>query len=241
MSVKVGHSGWAVAAMAGATLVLTPAMGAATDLIAIRSSNPVSLGSLGSIGSFTPATKDSRLSAAYASAIMNGSGKNFRFTPTSGSTSGRRSITVLVRAEDDVPVRIERTIPSVGITPVAFNLNVSRGWRKFALPDSVGRVELDPIPVETPAAARKFSLEQNKKTRFSTNILVDNKSDMSAAPAALGEEKSYSVEVGSSYSLSRNLNVTAGMRYNGRVSRLAPITNDRQDAQAVYLGTIFKF
>jgi hypothetical protein len=239
MTSKGGYLGWAVAAAAGVTLVLSPAVGAAADLIAVRSSNPVSLGSLGSIGSFTPATKDPRLSAAYASAVLNGGRKTFRFTPTSGSTSGRRSITVLVRAEDDVPVRMERTIPSVGITPVAFNLNVARGWRKFALPDSVGRAAIDPIPVEAPIATRSFSLEQGKK-RFSTNVLVDSKSDVGASSASV-DEKAYSLQVGSSYSLSRNLNVTAGMRYSGRVSRLAPIADDRKDAQAVYLGTIFKF
>lgn len=242
MAIKGGHIGWLSAAVAGAALALSPAVGAAADLMAVRSAKPVSLNNLGSIGSFTPATQDPRLSSAYASAIMSGSRKTFRFTPTSGSTSGRRSITVLVRAGDDMPVRMDRTLPSVGITPVAFNLNVSRGWRKFALPDSVGRKALDPIPVETPAAARSFSLDQgNKKQRFSTNVLVDSKGDLGAATPTLDDDKSYSVEVGSSYSLSRNLNVTAGMKYSGRVNRLTPITGDRPDAQALYLGTVFKF
>ena len=239
---KGGYLGWMGAAVAGVTIALSPAMGAASDLIAARNLNPVSLGSLGSIGSFTPATKDPRLSAAYASAVMNGSGKSFRFTPSSGSMSGRRSITVLVRADDGLPVRTDRTLPSVGITPVAFNLNVSRGWRKFALPDSVGRKALDPIPMETPSAARNFSLDQGKKKqRFSTNVLIDDKNEVGTTAVTLGAEKNYSVDVGSSYSLSRNVNVTAGVRYNGRANRLAPVTDDRQDAQALYLGTIFKF
>lgn len=242
MKIKGGYLASIGAALAGATLAFSPAMGAATDLLALRSSKPVSLGSLGSIGSFTPATKDPRLSAAYASAVMNGGHRTFRFTPTSGSMSGRRSITVLVRAGDDVPVRTERTLPTVGITPVAFNLNVSGGWRKFALPDSVGRKALDPIPVETSSAARNFSLDQTKKKqRFSTNLLIENKAEAGTGAATIEADKGYSVDVGSSYSLSRNLNVTAGMRYNGRVSRLSPLTDERQDAQALYLGTIFKF
>ena len=242
MAIKGGHLAWAGAAIAATTLALSPAMGAATDLMAVRIANPVSLGSLGSIGSFTPATKDPRLSAAYASAVLSGSHKTFRFTPTSGSMSGRRSITVLVRANDDLPVRAERTLPSVGIEPVAFNLNASRGWRKFSLPDSVGRKALDPIPTETVAAANSFSLDQGKKKqRFSTNVVVDAKNDVGVGAPVLGNEKPYSVEVGSSYSLSRNLNVTAGLRYNGRVNRLAPITDERQDSQALYLGTVFKF
>lgn len=242
MAIKGGHLAWSGAAIAAMTLALSPAMGTATDLMAARIANPVSLGSLGSIGSFTPATKDPVLSAAYASAVMSGSRKSFRFTPTSGSMSGRRSITVLVRANDDLPIRMERTLPSVGIEPVAFNLNASGGWRKFALPDSVGRKAIDPIPAETAAAARNFSLDQGKKKqRFSTNVVVDAKNDAGIGASALGNEKPYSVEVGSSYSLSRNLNVTAGLRYNGRVNRLAPITDERQDSQALYLGTVFKF
>lgn len=243
MKIQGGYLASIGAALASATLAFSPAMGAATDLLALRSSKPVSLGSLGSIGSFTPATTDPRLSAAYASAVMSGNRRTFRFTPTSGSMSGRRSITVLVRAGgDELPVRTERTLPTVGITPVAFNLNVARGWRKFALPDSVGRKALDPIPLETPSAVRNFSLDQSKKKqRFSTSVLVENKDELGTGTAAIDNGKSYSVDVGSSYSLSRNLNVTAGMRYNGRVSRLAPVTDDRKDAQALYLGTVFKF
>lgn len=227
------------AAFAALGLAFSPAIGSVSSLLSMRAENPVSLVSLGSISSFTPTTKDPRLAAAYAKAAMTGNRLSFRFTPTSGSMSGRRSITVLVRAGDSGGVSVARTLPAVGITPVAFNLDVSRGWRKFALPDSMGRKQLDPVAVETlSSSAKGFALEQQKKTRFSTNVLVD----MSATPATLAGDKSYSVDLGSSYSLTRNLNVTAGVRYRGGpAARLAPLTDDRQDNQAVYLGTIFKF
>lgn len=241
MRKRWGQVAFAGSAMAAITLALTPAMGAAGDLMRMREQNPVSLGALGSISSFTPTTSNPRLAAAYAKAALNGSGKSFRFTPTSGSMSGRRSITVLVRADDDQPIRTERTLPTLSITPVAFNLDVSRGWRKFALPDSVGRKELDPVPVETFAGAKGFALEQQKKTRFSTNVLVDAKRDTGTAPQTLAGESSYSVDLASSYSLTRNVNVTAGVRYRGPINRLTPITDDRQDSQALYLGTVFKF
>lgn len=228
-------------AFAVAGLALSPAFGAASDLMKMRAANPVSLEKLGSISSFTPATHDDRLASAYAKAAIDRSGKTFRFTPTSGSMSGRRSITVLVRAGDAQDDRADRTVPVLSITPVAFNLNGARGWRKFALPDSVGRKELDPVPVETLASAKGFALEQNKKTRFSTDVLIDSKRDLGTAPQTLAGEKTYSVDLASSYSLSRNLNVTAGVRYRGPISRLAPMTDERQDSQAVYLGTVFKF
>lgn len=233
---------WACAGVAFAAVgvALSPAIGAAGNLGGLRADNPVSLHALGSISSFTPTTSDARLAAAYAKAGLNASRKSFRFTPTSGSMSGRRSITVLVRAGDE-PVRMERTLPQLSITPVAFNLDVSRGWRKFALPDSVGRKELDPVSTELVAGAKGFSLDQPKKTRFSTNVLVDAKRDVGTAPQTLAGESSYSVDLASSYSLTRNVNVTAGVRYRGPINRLTPITDDRQDSQALYLGTVFKF
>ncbi|CAN5416482.1 hypothetical protein BH10PSE12_BH10PSE12_28310 [soil metagenome] len=239
MARKLGYSALGGAAFAAISLALSPAFGAGSSLLTMRAENPVSLGALGSISSFTPTTKDPRLAAAYAKAALAGDRMSFRFTPTSGSMSGRRSITVLVRAGG---VRMDRTLPGLGITPVAFNLDVSRGWRKFALPDSLGRKDLDPVAVETVGSAKGFALEQPKKTRFSTNILVDTKRELGSSAAALAGEKNYSVDLASSYSLTKNLNVTAGVRYHGATAaRIAPLTDDRQDNQAVYLGTIFKF
>jgi hypothetical protein len=49
------------------------------------------------------------------------------------------------------------------------------------------------------------------------------------------------VDLAGSYSLTRNLDLKAGVRYRGPMDRLAPLTDDRQDSQAVYIGTAFKF
>ena len=135
----------------------------------------------------------------------------------------------------------DKTETPVDIKPMAFSLNGAHNWRKFALPESVGRKALDPVPVETMVDAKNFSLDDGKKDRFSTKVLIESRREPSAArnPAA---EKDYSLDLASSYSLTRNLNVTAGVRYNNNVvGRLTPMTDDRQDSQAVYLGTSFKF
>jgi hypothetical protein len=224
-------------ALAAGGLALSPAIGAGNGLLAARATNPVSLNALGSMSSFTPTTQDPRLAAAYAKAALTSSGRSFRFTPTSGSMSGRRSITVLVRAGDNI--HVERTLPAIGIAPVAFNLDSARGWRKFALPDSVGRREIAPVALEP---AKGFTLQAQKKTRFSTDVVVDTKAEAGSTPSSLLGDKSYTVDMASSYSLTKNLNVTAGVRYRGGpAARLAPLTDERQDNQAVYLGTIFKF
>ncbi|HEX7954681.1 MAG TPA: hypothetical protein VF523_16575, partial [Burkholderiales bacterium] len=160
-------------AIAVAGFMLSP-LGAATDLIHLRADVPVSLGALGSISSFTPTTKDPRLAAAYARIAASASRQNFRFTPTSGSMSGQRSVTVMVRAGDD-RVTVARTLDPVSIAPVAFSLNNAHNWRKFALPESTGRKELDPVSIEQLAGAKNFSLDQDRKTRFSTKVMIESR------------------------------------------------------------------
>jgi len=243
MGLKRGHIALAGSAVAVAGFMLSPAIGAATDLVRMRAEIPVSLGALGSISSFTPTTKDSRLAAAYAKIAASASRQNFRFTPTSGSLSGQRSVTVMVRAADlNDRVAVSRTIDAVNIAPVAFSLNSAHNWRKFALPETVGRKELDPVAVEPIAGARNFSLDQERKDRFSTKVLIESRREPAATIRNPSADKDYSLDLASSYSLTRNLNVTAGVRYNNSFAgRLTPMTDDRQDAQAVYLGTIFKF
>lgn len=229
------------AILAGAVIAAAaaPAVGAAGDLLRFRGDVPVSLDELGSISSFTPALRDSKLSSAYAKAVMNRNGGSFRFTPTSGSMSGRRSITVLVRADSGMVRSEERAGQPLGIAPLAFNLDASRGWRKFALPDMVGRKPLDPVSTELPGV-KNFSLEPGN-SRLKANVQLDAQRDVGTAPQTLAGERKLSVDVGSSYSLTRNLNVTAGVRYAGPDHRLSPITDQRQDNQAVYVGTVFKF
>lgn len=242
MRMNRGYLALASAAVAVAGFMLSPAIGAATDLARLRADVPVSLGALGSISSFTPTTKDPRLAAAYARIAASAGRQNFRFTPTSGSLSGQRSVTVMVRAADfNDRVTVSRTIDPVGIAPVAFSLNNAHNWRKFALPEAVGRKELDPVSIEQMAGAKNFSLDQEAKNRFSTKVMIESRRDPGTAVRP-NADKDYSLDLASSYSLTRNLNVTAGLRYNNSViGRLTPMTDERQDNQAVYLGTVFKF
>ncbi len=49
-----------------------------------------------------------------------------------------------------------------------------------------------------------------------------------------------SVDVVSSYRLTKNIDVTAGVRYKSD-DRVEPLTDTRRDSQAVYVGTAFRF
>lgn len=243
MRVNRGYLTVAGAAIAVAGFTLSPAFGAASELVRMRAETPVSLGALGSISSFTPTTKDPRLAAAYAKIAASAGRQNFRFTPTSGSLSGQRSITVMVRAGGADRVTLNRTIDAIDIAPVSFSLNGgAHGWRKFALPESTGRKALDPVPVETMVDAKNFSLDDGRKDRFSTKLVLESRHETGPSVHNPSADKDYSLDLASSYSLTRNLNLTAGIRYNNSVAgRLTPMTDERQDNQAVYLGTIFKF
>ena len=49
------------------------------------------------------------------------------------------------------------------------------------------------------------------------------------------------VDVGGSYRVTEHLDVTAGVRYAEDRERLLPLTDGKQDGQAVYVGTQIRF
>ena len=232
------------------SLALSPAFSAVRSAISpevVLSTAKVSLNMLGSIGSFTPVTRDERLAKAYArSARFSVEGRGFRFTPTAGSTSGARSLTVLVRAPFDADsVLGRRGLNGLGIAPMSYNLGKTKGLERFASESSLSMQELPIIehPIQMPTA--NFALPA-KPSRFSTALQLEERQSTGepaavAAPQTLGSEKAYAVDLSSSYKLSRNLNVQAGLRYRGADNRFVPLTDQAKDSQAVYVGTTFKF
>lgn len=237
----VGRIGWMAAGLAACGLALSPAVSAVRSALDPASFSKVSLKALGSIGSFTPVMSDERLASAYAQAAASARSHGFKFTPTSGLTSGERSITILVRAPEGRMRTPATPLPNLGVSPVSYNLGVTRGLQRFTTPDAVGSRELDPVVTDLAVPeVRSFSIERKPK-RFSTNMQVAARSLTGAAPQTLAGEKSYAVDLASSYSVTRNLDVRAGVRFNGPNNRLGPITDEAQDSQAVYVGTAFKF
>jgi predicted porin len=57
----------------------------------------------------------------------------------------------------------------------------------------------------------------------------------------LNPDESTSVDLSGRYKLSKNFDVTAGVRLKQENDRLQPLTNAQQDSQAVYVGTRVKF
>ena len=61
------------------------------------------------------------------------------------------------------------------------------------------------------------------------------------APRLVANDENYQLDVGGSYKLGRNVELTGGVRYKIERDRLAPLSDTRRDSQAVYVGTAFKF
>jgi hypothetical protein len=247
-----------IVAMMGTVLVagslaLTPGLAAVQNALGHASALPdtrVSLRMIGSIGSFTPVTRDQRLATAYVRASQGtdlaSQGHDFKFTPTSGTISGERSLTIVVRASRESVLAARRAANGLSITPMAYNLGVTKGLARFAGEGALDESEPKPmLESKLKLPAETFTLAERPK-RFSANIQLAPRQQMAAAPTAagpatLGSEKTYSVDLSSSYSLTRNLDVKAGVRYRGPGNRLVPMTDQAQDSQAVYVGTSFKF
>ena len=227
-----------VAAVAAAGLMLSPAFATTSGK---KRPAPVSL-SFDTLSSFTPANADPKLAAALAGKSL--SLTDFRFTPA--PAKGRPSqVRVAIRARANTPAQAaiaQASAPTAAVnalTPSSYNLGVAVGWRRFAVAGDVAKVkDADPALGGRKSAVVGVSYSLS---RFTGRVAVGaDKSDGHPLPA-LRRGDSYSLDVGGSYSLSRRVAVTGGVRYNVERDRLTALQDDRRDSQAVYVGTAFKF
>ncbi|MEH3045916.1 hypothetical protein [Sphingomonas adhaesiva] len=193
-----------------------------------------------SAGSFTPSAADPKLAALFARGGLDST--DFRFTPSEARNSNR-SVTVAVRARASSTAgrdatRFASTAPSVGVAPIAYNLGVAVGWKRFAVSGDVAKVDLGVMPGGREAADVALSYSGNKWTG---RLSASSDRALPGTVHTLAEPQSYSLDVGGSYSITRNLDLTAGMRLKSERDRLTRIDDDRRDSQAVYVGTAFRF
>ena len=224
-----------LAALAVGALVLTPAFAATTSK---KRPSAVSL-SFDPMSSFTPANADPKLAAALGGGRST-SLTDFKFTPA--PAKGRPSqVRVAIRARTTAPTQLASAAdPAVtALTPTSYNLGVAVGWRRFAVAGDVAKVKEADSAIggrESAVVGVSYSLK-----KFTGRVAVGaERGDKNALPA-LRRGENYSLDVGGSYSLSKRIAVTGGVRYNVEKDRLSAITDDRRDSQAVYVGTAFKF
>ena len=111
------------------------------------------------------------------------------------------------------------------------------GWNRFAVQGDVRRVGAGVLPGRE-GVDLGVSYSQRK---WSTRVQVAAERPVGPAPRSIAGGESVSVDVGGSFRLTRNLDVTAGVRYRTDRDRLQGVADDRRDSQAVYLGTAFRF
>lgn len=232
---------WAVSSAALAVAAFAvPATGAPSDVTRKILKRPVSLSARGGIGSFTPAGADPRIAAIYGRAGLSNSG--FRFTPAASAKPGNGSVTVAVRAASTPrasATRVTAAPQAVSIAPIAYNLGMAVGWRRFALSGDVAMVDMAGMP----GSREKVDLGVSYNApKWSGRLQVERERPTDAVSANLTGGPATNFDLGGSYSLTRNLDVTAGVRYKALDrDRLQIVDDGRRDSQAVYLGTAIKF
>jgi hypothetical protein len=226
-----------VAALAAAGLVLTPAFAAST---AKKRPSAVSV-SFDPMVSFTPANADPKLAAALAGKGL--SLTDFKFTPA--PAKGRPSqVRVAIRARTATPQTSladasAATAAVNALTPTSYNLGVAIGWKRFAVSGDVARTKDADSAIggrESAVVGVSYSLK-----KFTGRVAVGAERTAGNPLPALRRGDNYSLDVGGSYSLSRRIALTGGVRYNVERDRLSTLQDDRRDSQAVYVGTAFKF
>lgn len=240
MSVRRLTTGIGIGALGAAGLVVAPALLAQTVPQQHRIAQKRAV-SIASIGTFTPAAADPKLAAALARAGLSGSG--FRFTPADSARSNSRSVTVAVRARTARPIaavadRGAAAPAAVTLQPIAYNLGVSVGWKRFAISGDLSKLDLAGQPGSRQALDLGVSYTGK---RASGRIKAATERPLENTPRLIAADPSYSIDVGGSYSLTRNLDLTAGVRYKSEENRLPQLTDNRRDSQAVYVGTAIRF
>lgn len=237
-------SGIAAGALVALGIAVAPALGA-SDIPGLRFTPKRTTPIVRGIGSFTPAAGDPRLAALFARGGLDSSG--FRFTPSDGRRDGSQAVTVAIRARSARGTTVvDRTAPlpasTVTLTPIAYNLGVAVGWKRFAVSGDVAKVDLAGLPGSRETAEVGVSYTAN---RFSGRVKAAADRPLPGGPKLIEDMPAYSIDVGGSYSLTRRLDVTAGVRYKDERERLIaqPATDAtaRRDSQAVYIGTAFRF
>jgi hypothetical protein len=193
------------------------------------------------VSSFTPANADPKLAAALA-----GKGlalTDFKFTPA--PAKGRPSqVRVAIRARTLAPARLAEASVTTGavnqLTPTGYNLGVAVGWRRFALAGDLSQAKsADPAIGGRESAV--IGVSYSLSNRLSTRVAVGADRVSGNPLPALHRGDNVSLDAGASFSLSRQIALTGGVRYNIERDRLSALQDQRRDSQAVYVGTAFRF
>lgn len=204
------------------------------------------------VAPFTPAAADPRLAELVAES-RTGQAKMLRFTPAStGPARANRSVTVAVRIDPQSAQAIsgrsaidaprDGSSGALRIAPTRYNLGLARGYASFAqaqapaLSGALSRAQIPDLSEFKPSEG-----VAPRPSRFAARIEIDEEERVSRSAEAVERTGDQMLDVAGSYRLTRNLDVTAGVRYQQDRDLLPLPDMEQQDSQAVYVGTQFRF
>jgi hypothetical protein len=224
--------------------VVVPAFAAKID--------PQSLATPSWMERFTPSGVDSRLAAKMQRNAMR-SNQAFPFTPAGAGGKRDGTMTVAARtnsllATNAVSVRSAMANIDAGrggtvrLNNSDYRLSSARGWQGFTLPANAITVEQPRL--DTIVGNGSFRLDGNdtkkKPSRFNADMSVA-KVGKAANPRGNAAAGDYALDVAGSFSLSKRIDLTAGVRYSSERDRVLPAADSRADSEAVYVGTKIRF
>ena len=220
------------------------------------------------LGIFTPASVDPQL-ARFVAERSNGRLK--RFTPAGVDSRATRTMTVAVRvdAEEARAIQVRSAIEAaqekvaegaagINLAATRYNLGLARGYQTFAqaTPRAIAASPLSDAAIPDLSEFRPSPGVARGESRFAARIAADEArvgtpiagagmgpglAVVDGAPRIADSVAEKTVDLAGSYRLTRNLDVTAGVRYSQERARLAQLPDDPEDSQAVYIGTQFRF
>ena len=239
-------------AAAGIAFAL-PSAGYAVGLIGSNAETVSALSALATssdLVSFTPANADPRIARIVAERSQ-GKSRIMRFTPANTDQTPGRALTVAIRVDQQqaraISVRsaIEASKSQVAsggpvdIAPSRFNLGIAREIKSFAAPAPAISKSLSDAAIPDLSEFVPTPGVRKDPSRLGARIDFDE----AAAARTQDQPIDRTIDAAASYRLTRNLDVTAGVRYeqdrSNRVSALPDL--DQTGTQAVYVGTQFRF
>lgn len=199
------------------------------------------------IGFFAPVASDARQAALFDRVGGSFAEPAFRFTPSGGTA--KRAVTVAIRARSTnrntgaaAATAVAQAQPNssaitAGLAPSAYSLGASLGWKHFALSGDFARIDGGTVPDSRQLADIGLSYSGSK---WSTRLLFGAERATGQTNLS-GPDQALSVDLGGSFSLTRNLELSGGLRYKTQRERYDLSSDQKLDSQAIYIGTAFRF